>query len=252
MLVAGSYGKMGAAVLCAKACERTGAGLTTIHLPKCGYEIMQRSLPEAMVSVDSNENFISENIHLEKFSAVGIGPGMGTEKQTGNILKLLIQNSALPMVMDADALNLLAENKTWLSFLPKESILTPHPKEFDRLAGAHSNTFDRWKSQKEFSIKHGVYVVLKGAHTSVTCPDGTTYFNSTGNPGMAKGGSGDALTGIITALLAQGYSAEDTAILGVYIHGLAGDIAARRKSEEAMLASDLIDSLGDAFLQLKS
>lgn len=251
LIIAGSEGKMGAAILAVNGCMRAGAGLTTVHLPKCGCEIMQRSLPEAMVSVDSNENFISDAVQPGSCNAIGIGPGLGTEKQTVNVLKLLIQNSTAPMVIDADALNILSENKTWISFLPKGSILTPHPKEFDRLTGNHSTGFERWVSQKEFSVKHGIHVVLKGAHTSITSPEGTTYFNSTGNPGMAKGGSGDALTGIITALLAQGYSPKDSAILGVYIHGLAGNIAAKKKSEEAMLVSDLIGELGEAFKKLK-
>ena len=252
LLVAGSYGKMGAAVLAAKAGLRAGAGLITTHVPKCGYEIIQTSVPEAMVNIDSNEHFLTDNIHLESFNAIGVGPGLGTEKQSQNILKLLIQNSQNPIVLDADALNILSENKTWISFLKAESILTPHPKEFGRLAGNTTTGFDRYALQKEFSIKNKVYVVLKGAHTSVSCPDGTVYFNSTGNPGMATAGSGDVLTGIITGLLAQAYSPKDACMLGVYLHGLAGDIAAKKLSEEAMVAGDIIDNIGAAYLEIKA
>ncbi len=151
------------------------------------------------------------------------------------------------MVLDADALNIISENKTWLSFIPKESILTPHPKEFERLTEKASNDYERLDLLRQFSIRFGIYVVLKGAHTAVACPDGKIFFNSTGNPGMAKGGSGDVLTGIITSLLAQGYRTDDAAVLGVYVHGLAGDIAAHKQGEQSMLATDIIDNLGEAF-----
>jgi len=247
LLVAGSYGKMGAAVLSSHACMKSGAGLLTTHVPKCAYEIMQTSIPEAMISVDSSEHFLSDNIHLDKYDAIGIGPGIGTEKQTQNILKLLIQNSSIPMVIDADAINIISENKTWIPFIPKNSILTPHPKEFERLVGKIADDYERYKTQKEFALNNGVYVILKGAHTSIACPDGEVYFNSTGNPGMAKGGSGDVLTGIITGLLAQGYTPKEACIVGVYMHGLAGDIAAEDFGQESMIASDIIKSLGEAF-----
>ncbi|MES2592073.1 MAG: NAD(P)H-hydrate dehydratase [Bacteroidota bacterium] len=251
LIVAGAYGKMGAAVLAAKACMKTGAGLVTSYIPKCGYEIMQTALPEAMTAVDSEMNFISDNIRLEKYNAIAIGPGIGLEKQTQNVVKLLIQNSPVPIVFDADAINCIAENKTWLSFVPPGSIFTPHPKEFERLTGKAKNSEERLSMQKEFSLKYNIYIVLKGARTSISCPDGTVYFNSTGNPGMATGGSGDALTGIITSLIAQGYSSEQSCILGVYLHGLAGDFAAHNLSEESMIASDIIDHLSDAFKFIK-
>lgn len=251
LLVAGSYGKMGAAVLSAKACIRTGAGLVTVHVPKCGYEILQTSIPEAMVNVDSEINFSTENIRLEKYNAIGVGPGIGLEKQTENVVKLLIQNTIVPIVFDADAINSISENKTWLSFIKANSVFTPHPKEFERLVGKSENSIERLKKQTEFSIKYSVYVVLKGAHTSVSCPNGDVYFNSTGNPGMATAGSGDVLTGIITSLMAQGYTPQQSCILGVYLHGLAGDFAALEKSEESMIASDIIEHLSDAFKFLK-
>jgi hydroxyethylthiazole kinase-like uncharacterized protein yjeF len=250
LLVAGSYGKMGAAVLSSRACLRTGVGLLTVHVPACGYEIIQTSIPEAMVSVDSEQKYISDNIHLDRYNVVGIGPGIGMEKQTQNILKVLIQNSRGPMVIDADAINILSENKTWLSFLPQGSILTPHPKEFERMVAMALSPEDRLKEQINFSREYNVYVVLKGAQTSISCPDGTVYFNSTGNPGMATAGSGDVLTGIVTSLLAQGYQAKDAAILGVYLHGFAGDVAAAKHSKESMIASDIIDCIEDFYNSL--
>jgi NAD(P)H-hydrate epimerase len=252
LIIAGSYGKIGAAVLAAKACLRSGTGLLTVHVPKCGYEIIQAVVPEAMASADEELNFITEHVLLTAYNSIGIGPGIGTEAQTQNVLKLIIQNTPVPLVIDADAINILAENKTWLSFLPANSILTPHPKEFERIAGKASISEERLKLQRDLSIRYKIYVVLKGAHTSVSCPDGNIYFNSTGNPGMAKGGSGDALTGIITALVAQQYSTQQACILGVYLHGLAGDFAAHEGSQESMIASDLIDHLANAFNFLRS
>jgi hydroxyethylthiazole kinase-like uncharacterized protein yjeF len=252
LVVAGSYGKMGAAVLAVKACLRSGVGLVSAHIPSCGYTILQTAAPEAMVYPDEEAFHISSAVHLDPFQAVGVGPGIGMDKQTGNILKLLIQQSAHPMVIDADALNILGENKTWLSFLPKGSILTPHPREFERISGLKGNSFDRFEWQKEFSRKYGVIVVLKGAYTSVSCPDGQVFFNSSGNPGMAKGGSGDVLTGLITGLLAQGFVPQEAAVFGVYLHGLAGDIAARHLSMDAMTSGDIVSALGEAILQLHS
>ncbi|MBL7884251.1 MAG: NAD(P)H-hydrate dehydratase [Bacteroidia bacterium] len=247
LLIAGSYGKIGAAVLASKACMRAGVGLLTTHVPKCGYEIMQTAIPEAMVQADSEMYFINDHPVLDKYDALGIGPGIGLEKQTQNVLKLIIQNATAPIVFDADALNILAENKTWLSFLPHNSILTPHPKEFERLAGKTSNTNERLKLQVEFSVKHNVIIVLKGAHTSISFSDGTVCFNSTGNAGMATAGSGDVLTGIIASLLAQKYTPSQAAILGVYLHGLAGDFSAKKISMEAMIASDIIENISDSF-----
>lgn len=251
LIVAGSKGKMGAAVLAAKACMHSGAGLLTVHAPNCGYEILQTSLPEAMVSSDTEADHISDNIRIESYNAIGVGPGLGTEKQTQNVIKLLIQNTTVPLVLDADALNIISENKTWLAFIPANSILTPHPKEFERLAGKTENSMERLNMQREFSTKNNVYVVLKGAHTAISCPNGDVYFNSTGNPGMATGGSGDVLTGMITSLMAQGYSSQQSCLLGVYLHGLAGDFAAEERSEESMIASDIIEYLGEGFKFLK-
>lgn len=250
LLIAGSYGKMGAAIIAAKACLRSGAGLVTAHIPKKGYEIMQTGFPEAMVSVDEEELCFSGIKDLSAYNAIGIGPGIGTHEQTQNALKLLIQNSGFPLVLDADALNILSENRTWLSFLPPGSILTPHVKEFERLTSKANDALERNQMQIEFSKKYNVYVVLKGAFTSVSTPDGKCYFNPSGNPGMATGGSGDVLTGIILSLLAQGYTPFTACITGVYLHGLAGDIAAESKGYEALIAGDIIDNLGEAFQSL--
>lgn len=252
LLIAGGYGKMGAAILTTQAALRSGAGLVHAHVPRWGAPIMQTACPEAMLSIDRYEHYLSEMPNLDTFTAIGIGPGLGTQEQTQKAIKLLIQQSALPMVMDADALNILALNKTWIPFLPKNTILTPHPKEFERLAGPWKNDFERLVKQREMAIKHGLYIVLKGAHTSIAFPDGNVYFNSTGNPGMATGGSGDVLTGIITSLLAQGYTHGMASILGVYLHGLAGDLALEENTQESLIASDIIKNIGRAFRQLSS
>jgi len=247
LLISGSYGKMGAAVLSSSACLRAGAGLLTTHIPRKGYEIIQTAIPEAMISIDTSDFFFSEVPDLSPYNAIGIGPGIGMDNQTQNSLKLLIQNSGIPLLFDADAINILGENKTWIPFVPANSIFTPHPKEFERLAGKSNNDFERNHLQREFSIKYGVYVVLKGAHTAITCPDGNCYFNSTGNPGMATAGSGDVLTGIILGLLAQKYTPQQACLLGVFLHGLAGDRAAQKFGQEAMIASDSIRALGKAW-----
>ncbi len=250
LLIAGSYGKTGAALLAAKAALRSGVGLLHVHIPKTSYNILQTAIPEAMLSIDRYENHFSAVPDLSPYSAVGIGPGLGKENQSQMALKVLIQEFQHPMVFDADALNILSGNKTWLSFLPPESILTPHPKEFERLNGKWSDDFEKIEMQRRFANRYNVIVVLKGAHTSVCLPSGKCYFNSTGNPGMATAGSGDVLTGIITGLLAQKYSPAKAAILGVYVHGLAGDIAAKQNGQISMIASDIINNLGKAFKKL--
>ena len=248
LVIAGSKGKIGAAHLAANACLRAGAGLLTIHIPGHAVNILQTSLPEAMLSIDNEVDMFSECPKLELYSSIGVGPGLGTEKISANALKQLIQTTKIPLVIDADALNILSENKTWLSFLTPNSVLTPHPKEFERLFGKTDNSYERLKLAKEMAFRFQVYIVLKGAHTLVVSPNGNCFFNSTGNPGMAKAGSGDVLSGIITSLIAQGYSSLQASVFGVFIHGLSGDIAAATNSMEAMMASDIIANLGRAFL----
>lgn len=250
LLISGSYGKMGAAVLASKACLRTGVGLLSTHIPKEGYNILQSTIPEAMVSIDDNKEYFSSLPDITLYNAIGIGPGIGTNIKTQQALKLLIQNSSSQLVIDADAINILGENKTWLSFLPAGSILTPHMKEFERIAGKTNNNFSRQALQREFSIKYNVYVILKGAHSCISCPDGKMYFNTTGNPGMATAGSGDVLTGMILGLLAQHYHPQDAAIMGVFLHGLSGDIALKSQSTESIIASDIIDHIGQSFNEI--
>jgi len=249
-LASGSKGKMGAAVLSAQACLRSGPGLVTLQVPRSGNPILQTAVPEAMLLLDPEEDILSGIPDLSVYSSIAIGPGIGKADATRQALKQLIQNSPVPVIFDADALNILGENKTWISFVPKGSIFTPHPKEFERLAGKSTDDFDRNRIQRDYSVKYGVYVVLKGAHTAITTPDGDCYFNTTGNPGMATGGSGDVLTGILAGLKAQGYSSLETCLLGVFIHGLAGDLAAEEKGFEAMIAGDITQHLGNAFLKL--
>ncbi|MEI7499918.1 MAG: NAD(P)H-hydrate dehydratase [Bacteroidota bacterium] len=250
LLICGSTGKMGAAVLSARACLRSGAGLVTVHLPKSGITILQTAVAEAMVSIDKDDDNFTAAPDLSNYSSIAIGPGIGTSAKTANAVKLLIQNSKTPIVFDADAINLLAENKTWLGFIPKSSVFTPHPKEFERLAGKSSDDFERNQMQRDFSIKYQCYIVLKGACSAITTPDGRCFFNTTGNPGMATGGSGDVLTGIIAGLMAQGYSSLESCLLGVYIHGLSGDIALVAQGYEALIANDIILNLGKSFQTL--
>jgi hydroxyethylthiazole kinase-like uncharacterized protein yjeF len=244
LILAGSYGKMGAAVLSARACLRSGTGLLTVHLPESGYEIMQISLPEAMVSVDVHPKNITELPEIDSFSAIGIGPGMGQEPLTVRALDALLDQIKVPLIMDADGLNILAKHPDLLDKLPVDTILSPHPKEFQRLAGDSRNDFERLELARYFAQKHKVILCLKGAYTAVILSNGDVHFNATGNAGMATGGSGDVLTGILTALLAQQYIPEEAAILGVYQHGLAGDRAADQKTQIAMVASDIIENLG--------
>ncbi len=246
LLIAGGYGKMGAAVLSARAALRAGLGLLTVHVPTCGYEIIQAAVPEAMASVDSSDRLFSRVPNTENFNAVGIGPGIGQEELTKKALTDLLA-AGKPIVVDADAINILGAHPELIQHIPSESILTPHPKEFERLVGSWTSDYERLEKQLEFSKTTNTIVLLKGAHTSITTPEGKLYFNNTGNPGMATGGSGDVLTGVVTAILAQGYTAGESALLGAWIHGLAGDCAAKRLGGESLIASDIIDYLPEAF-----
>jgi ADP-dependent NAD(P)H-hydrate dehydratase / NAD(P)H-hydrate epimerase len=252
LLIVGSYGKTGAAVLAAKGCLRAGSGLVTVHLPKSGIQIMQTAFPEAMVSADESDNIISQIPSLDAYSAIGTGPGLGKANETQMALLKLLRECKCPLVIDADGLNILSENQEWLKLLPEGTILTPHPLEFARLSSRSSSGYEMVNKAREFARTYQVYIVLKGANTAIACPDGTCWFNSTGNPGMATGGSGDVLTGILTGLLAQGYTPLEAALLGVYIHGLSADICVTNSSEEALLAGDIADHLGKAFASLKS
>jgi ADP-dependent NAD(P)H-hydrate dehydratase / NAD(P)H-hydrate epimerase len=252
LLMAGGLGKMGAAVLAAKACLRSGAGLLTVYCPAVGYQIMQISVPEAMTTTDLELDFLTKLPSLEPYTTIGIGPGMGQHPETAAMLAALLITWRKPIVLDADALNLLSQHKDLYEQLPENSILTPHPKEFERLCGKARNDYDRLELLKNFCRQYRCFVVLKGRHTCIATPAGHFYFNTTGNPGMATGGSGDVLTGIITGLLAQGYDSLAACQLGVYLHGLAGDMAAAQNSQEALIASDITDKLGKAFKKLSA
>jgi len=248
LLVTGSYGKMGAAVLSARACMRSGAGLLTCHIPKCGYDILQISVPEAMVMTDFNAEFNTKTEDdLTKYEAIGIGPGIGMASETKMMLREIFDTYRSPVVLDADALNIIASQKDLLKLVPGGSILTPHPKEFERLFGETANDFERLDLALQKAKEINCIIILKGHHTFIATPDGKSFFNITGNAGMATAGSGDVLTGILAGLLALGYSSTETTILGVYLHGMAGDYAAKHHSEEAMIAGDIVDSLGEAF-----
>ena len=251
LLIAGSYGKMGAAVLASKACLRCGVGLLTTHIPRTAYEIIQTSVPEAMCSIDPSDLMFTEFPDLSQFSAIGVGPGLGMKTNSQRALKCLLEGAPDKLIVDADGLNILGKHPEWLELLPENTILTPHPKEFERIAGATSDSWSRLRLQLEFSRKYKVIVVLKGAHTCVSFPNGEVYMNTTGNPGMATAGSGDALTGVILGLLAQAYSPKDAALIGVFVHGRAGDLAAEQHGQISMIAGDLINALGEAFQKLK-
>ena len=243
LLVAGSTGKTGAALLAAEACLRTGVGLLTAHLPKDALLPMQIYLPEAMTSIDKSETHCTEIDDIIPYTAIGVGPGIGKNAETTTLLKKIIQEATQPLVLDADALNIISENPTWLSFLPDNTILTPHPKEFERMFGKTNDSYERLELQRKMSVIHNIIIVLKGAHTAITFPNGTCFFNSTGNPGMATAGSGDVLTGMILSLLAQRYTPQEAALLGVYLHGKAGDEAAKEIGENSMIARDIVKSI---------
>ncbi len=250
LLIAGSYGKMGAAVLAARGCIRSGAGLTSAHVPQKGYDIMQVSVPEVMCNIDKHPDCFSSFGNMDRYSAIGIGPGLGVTPETIHAFGELLKDCRVPMVVDADALNILAIRTEYMKQLPPGSVLTPHPGEFTRLFGNTSNSWQRIQLLRENAKKYNLTIVLKGAWTAIAYPDGEISFNPTGNPGMATGGSGDVLTGIILGLLAQGVSTRHAAETGVYLHGLAGDLAARKLSVQAMVASDIVDNLGKAFKKI--
>ena len=225
--------------------------MLTTHVPHLGYPVIQTTVPEAMCSIDASELMFTEFPSLAQFSAVGAGPGLGCKPNSQRGIRDLLEANPSRLVLDADALNMLSMHDDWYKLLPENTILTPHPKEFERLAGQTDDSWSRLELQRWFSQNHRVIVVLKGAHTCITLPDGQVFFNTTGNPGMATAGSGDVLTGLILGLLAQQYSPGEAALLGVYLHGLAGDLAQEEVGQEALMAGDLIAYFGKAFLHLK-
>ncbi|MBD1397245.1 NAD(P)H-hydrate dehydratase [Pontibacter sp. JH31] len=252
LLICGGYGKMGAAVLAARACLRSGVGLLSVQAPAIGYDVLQTAVPEAMLLPDPHRKHLSRLPEsLEKHNALGIGPGIGTERVTKTLLGQLLATTELPLVIDADAINLIASSEKLKAQLPKGKIIfTPHPKEFERLVGKTQNEYDRLEELRRFCREYTCYMVLKGSHSAICTPEGDIYFNTTGNAGMATGGTGDVLTGIITALVAQQYSLKEACQLGVYVHGLAGDLAEASVGEIALIASDVIEHLPQAFQHL--
>ncbi|HNV52859.1 MAG TPA: NAD(P)H-hydrate dehydratase, partial [Tenuifilaceae bacterium] len=243
LIVAGSYGMIGAAALCTKAVVSSGSGLVTAHIPKCGYDALQQLVPIAMCKVDSNEYFITDVSELDRYNSICIGPGLGTNPTTVTMLEEIISRAKSSLIIDADALNIISQNKGLLSALPESTIITPHPGEFDRLFGKSTCGLERMKKAIEAARMYKLIVVLKGAHTQIVNSYGCVYFNSTGNAGMATGGSGDVLTGVIGGLLAQGYTPLNAAKMGVYIHGVAGDIAKINFGETSLSAQNIAESL---------
>lgn len=250
LIVAGSYGMGGAAILAAKACLRAGAGKVTLHTPKRNNIITQIAVPEAVVQLDPEETGFSEPVDTEDYNALGIGPGIGQTETTAIALIAQLRRTQCPIVADADALNILANHRAWLQQLPKGIIMTPHPKEFDRMNGHSADSYERLAKAIDFAQRLQAYIILKGHYSALCLPNGHVVFNPTGNAGMATAGSGDVLTGIITALLARGYKQPEACTVGMYLHGLAGDIAAKRLGQESLVASDIISHLPQAFKAL--
>ncbi|MGM8362085.1 NAD(P)H-hydrate dehydratase [Flavobacterium sp. ARAG 55.4] len=250
LIIGGSYGKIGAVCLSSKAALKTGCGLVTAFVPKCGYEIVQTFIPEVMVLTDVKKKCISNiNFNFQP-NAIGIGPGIGQDELTQKAFLKFLKTNETPLVIDADGLNILSANKTWFLLLQPKTILTPHPKELERLIGKWNSEEEKFEKTISFSLQYHVILVMKGAPTHIV--DGETiYKNTTGNPALATAGSGDVLTGIITSFLAQGYESVQAAILGVFLHGLTADIAVPKTRFQSFIASDVISHIGEAFLILE-
>ena len=246
LLFAGCYGMMGAAVLAARGALRAGVGKLSVHAPRCGFGVLQTAVPEALFLPDHTENVISDMTPRVNYTALGVGPGIGTNDATRGALETLIKSIKRPMVIDADALNIIARNQALIDHIAPGSILTPHASEFDRIFGSQASAEKRLLKALEVSHNYKLIIVLKGHYSATVRPDGKVFFNSTGSPAMATAGSGDVLTGIITSLMAQGYKSEIAATAGVFIHGLAGDIAAGKEGEYGTTAADIAAATGKA------
>lgn len=251
-LVAGKKGMAGAAILAARACMKGGVGKLTIHTPEYNVPILQTSVPEAVLHIDRDNAVVTQVIDTTDFDAIAVGPGMGTEQATVQVFIEQVGQAKCPSVIDADALNILGSHRGWMSQLPRRSILTPHKKELFGLISSTRNSFEELERTRETAMRYHLFIVIKGAYSAIVTPEGTVCFNTTGNPGMATAGSGDVLTGLLLALLAQQYPQEQAVRLGVYLHGLAGDIAAERLCEESVTASDIVDAIPQAFNSLKA
>jgi len=250
LLVGGSYGKIGAMTLSSKACLKTGCGLVTVFIPRCGYKIVQTANPEVMVLTDISVKYITKIVFDFVPKAIGIGPGIGQDIETHTALHRFVKTNEIPLVIDADALNILSQNKQWLTFLPEKTIFTPHQKELERLIGTWDSDAEKIEKTITFSKQNNLIMVLKGAPTKIIDSD-TIYENTTGNAALATAGTGDVLMGMITSLLAQSYEPIDAAILGVYLHGLTADIALPETGYQAFIASDCIEHIGKAYLSLE-
>ncbi|MGL5981333.1 MAG: NAD(P)H-hydrate dehydratase [Phocaeicola sp.] len=250
LLIAGSYGMAGAAILSARACLRSGIGLLTVHTPIHNQSILQLAVPEAITQTDIHEHCFSDPVKLHPYQAVAIGPGIGEEGDTPFALHEQVMESTRPMILDADAINILSNHRKWLNDLPKNTILTPHIKELERIIGKTATSYERLIKTQELATQFQLYILIKGAWSTLVTPGGDFYINPTGNPGMSTAGSGDVLTGILLALLAQGYTPEESCKIGVYVHGLAGDLAANQKGEMALIASDIVEALPQAWAKL--
>ena len=253
LIVAGSYGMAGAAILAARACLRSGVGKVTVHTPRKNNDVMQAAAPEVVMHLDREDQYFTEPLGTEDFEAMAIGPGLGRHENTAIAMIAQLRRATCPCVVDADALNILSNHRAWMQQLPKEIIMTPHDAELDRLAGTTSNgCYDRLSRARDMAERLNAYVILKGHYSALCLPDGHVVFNSSGNAGMATAGSGDVLTGIITGLLARGYQQREACLLGMYLHGLAGDFAARDLGQESVIASDIIRYLPKAIRKLES
>ena len=252
LLIAGKRGMAGAAILAARACMRSGAGKLTVRVPEHNVRIMQEAVPEAILNIDVDQNCFSQSFDTSEFDAMAIGPGIGTSSYTVQAFIEQVSMTKCPMVIDADALNILGSHRGWITQLPRRCILTPHKKELFGLISTTRNSYEELERTRELAARQQVYIVIKGAYSAIVTPEGNVYFNSSGNPGMATAGAGDVLTGVIVSLLAQGYVPEVAARLGVYLHGLAGDLAAEDLSYEGVISSDLVEYLPKAFKTLRS
>jgi len=250
LIIGGSFGKIGSLVLASKAALKIGSGLVTAYLPKCGYNIIQSAIPEVMAEVDA-DNILEYFNFKVKPTVIGVGIGIGTSEKTAKGFSKFLKENKVPLVIDADGINLISQEKSLLKFLAEGTIITPHPKEFERLVGPWKNDYEKLEKLIDFSTKHNLIVVLKEAYTVIAYKE-KLYFNSTGNPGLATAGSGDVLTGIITGLIAQGYTPLNASILGVYLHGKCADIALLDMVEETFIASDIFKYLPEAFLSIIS
>lgn len=249
LIIGGSHGKIGAVTLASKAALASGSGLVTALVPKCGYQILQTAFPEAMVIADKDEAMITDIQFDIEPTVVGIGMGLGANEKTVSALSTFLKKNKVPLVIDADAINILAQNDSMLKLLPKNTILTPHPKELERLLGKWKDDFDKLSRAKAFCKEHEVILVIKGFNT-ITVHQDKLYVNSSGNPGLATAGTGDVLTGIITGLLSQGYDALVAAVFGVYLHGRSADIAVEDYGYQSLIASHVIDYLGKSYIDL--